>query len=356
MVLTIRKELNSNEPKVIVVGYSSKLKGGVTQVTGVLLQNFKNMELHPSLSCYRPKYKALALYLISVLKFGGKIIRNDRQWIIHLIIGSSGDAIRAVPYILLSKWRGLRICIQYHTDADHIFPMISSGFLCALVRNALSRVDIHSFLSRRLKIEFDKFFPNNYQSRIIPNAIGKKWIDAVVLPKEDRWRDIVFFGRWSWEKGVHDLVECMGKVKSDVCCEIYTNHIPPEVYKNCKIFPWVNELEVMDIMRTAKLVVLPSYAEAYPTVLLEAAACGTPFLASNIGGIPDIVEKSGGGRCYEVGNISILAEIIDEMLTDEPMWVEMSKNGKAWIATHAEDVIKKKWQDVYCMLEHAGTS
>jgi glycosyltransferase involved in cell wall biosynthesis len=98
-------------------------------------------------------------------------------------------------------------------------------------------------------------------------------------------------------------------------------------------------------------VILPSYAEAYPTVLLEAAACGTPFLASNIAGIPDIVEESGGGRVFEVGNVSMLAEVIDEILTDEVKWLEMSKNGKRWVKTLSEEKIKRQWLNVYNLLD-----
>ena len=107
----------------------------------------------------------------------------------------------------------------------------------------------------------------------------------------------------------------------------------------------------MNIMRTAKLVILPSYAEAYPMVLLEAAACGTPFLASDIAGIPDIVEESGGGRLSEVGNVTMLAKAVDEMLTDEVKWQEMSRNGKAWVRTLSEENIKKQWLDVFRLLD-----
>lgn len=42
--------------------------------------------------------------------------------------------------------------------------------------------------------------------------------------------------------------------------------------------------------RSADVIVLPSLSEGIPNVLLEAQACGTPFVASNVGGIPEIVD------------------------------------------------------------------
>lgn len=64
--------------------------------------------------------------------------------------------------------------------------------------------------------------------------------------------------------------------------------------------------------RAADLVVLPSRSEGVPNVLLEAAACGTPFVASSVGGIPEIAPPD---MLVEPGNAAALAERMSMFLT-----------------------------------------
>jgi glycosyltransferase involved in cell wall biosynthesis len=341
-------ETSKDEPRVIVVGYSPELRGGVTQVTRVLMQNFKEMELHPCLYCYSPKYKAGILYFYSILKFICKFVflKNKRPDIVLLIIGSTGDAVRVIPFIWLSYFLKMKLCAQYHKSGDVILAGIRRNFLQKFVMISLRKIGIHCFLSKRLKDSFEKLFPYKIESIVIPNALEKQWLAIEPLPLSNRFRDVVFFGRWSAEKGVQDLIQCMEQISGSVSCEIYSNHVPKENFRNCKVFPWVGESEVIAIMRTAKLLVLPSYAEAYPTVLLEAAACGTPFIASDLAGILDITEQSGAGTIFEMGNVNELQKKIGKILNNKTQWEGMSKKGKLWVQYLSADNIRKQWLEV----------
>lgn len=341
--------LTNLKQKIIVVGYAPDIAGGMTHVTRVLMKSFDSMELHPYKVCYYPAYKAVYGYLLSILRFIKKVYFYSKKHniIVLLQIGSFRDSVRSIPYIWLSKLKGLKVCTQYHTSSEKILNERRSSLLGLLVNFALNKVDLHCFLSKSLRDRFGELYPYEFDSRIIPNPLEDKWISLPVLPKEERCRDIVFLGRWCQEKGVDDLVKCMAEVKGNMTCEFYTDHVPFQQPKNCKMFPWATESEVMDIIRTAKLVVLPSYAEAYPTVLLEAAACGTPFLASDVGGIPDIVRESRSGVGFEAGKTSLLAEAVDAMFNNDVKWCEMSRNGKAWVKTLSEERIKAMWLDTF---------
>ncbi|GMW01925.1 MAG: glycosyl transferase [Candidatus Hydrogenedentota bacterium] len=67
----------------------------------------------------------------------------------------------------------------------------------------------------------------------------------------------------------------------------------------------------------ADVVVLPSDMEAFPMVLLEAAAWGRPVIATRVGGIPEIVEDEGNGLLVNPGDATALRAAMARMMNGE---------------------------------------
>jgi len=68
------------------------------------------------------------------------------------------------------------------------------------------------------------------------------------------------------------------------------------VSQRVKLLGSVDHAQLPALMSHAKLLALPSYNEGVPNVVLEAMACGTPVLATNVGGIPEVVDESICGK------------------------------------------------------------
>jgi glycosyltransferase involved in cell wall biosynthesis len=104
---------------------------------------------------------------------------------------------------------------------------------------------------------------------------------------------------------------------------------------------------VRTLMQLAKLFVLPSTEEAQGVVLLEALACGTPVVASKVGGIPEVI-TSDVGILVPCANSGALSEAIVSILSDNARWLNMSEQAR----TRAENLyswkrIARQWISVY---------
>jgi glycosyltransferase involved in cell wall biosynthesis len=336
--------------KVLIVGYSREMLGGVTTVTNVMLANMPQLELHAALRWYGPRMRVLAFFIYSISTFLWRLLVAAPR-VVQVIIASRGDAVRMLPYIILAKLRGCKVCLHFHKNREAIFAQLP-GAIGRLALATWKRVDGYCFLSNRLRAEYDGDFEQSKPCVVIPSGITADWLREDVPNRTDRARDLVFLGRWTPEKGIDVLLAVMKSldIGAPVRCDIFSDHCPPENPENCVCHPWLAESEVKQVLREARLVLLPSRAEAFPTVLLEAAACGTPFVASKVAGVPDMAEQSSAGLLHEIGDADEMRKAIERLLTDEALWHECSRNGQRWAKTLEVSRIVPQWHRFYARL------
>jgi starch synthase len=69
---------------------------------------------------------------------------------------------------------------------------------------------------------------------------------------------------------------------------------------------------------------------------MEALACGLPVVATNVGGIPDIVECSKTGILVDRGNVQALAEALVSVLQDSDLRARMGEAAHEFARTHLD--------------------
>ncbi len=126
-----------------------------------------------------------------------------------------------------------------------------------------------------------------------------------------------YIGRLSHEKGVFNFVESIpliheydfviigdGSLRSNITEYIIENNLSDKV----KFTDWIPHDQLPDYLNKLKLLVLPSYTEGLPNIMLEAMACGTPVLATSVGAIPDVIKDGETGFLLENNSPECIAE------------------------------------------------
>ena len=177
--------------------------------------------------------------------------------------------------------------------------------------------------------------------------------------KKNNLFNVLLASRMVWEKGVKEFIEAYkiinkkklninfilaGGVDKDSPSAInieYLKKLNSHKYKN---FKWIGfQKNIKKTINSCNLIVLPSYHEGAPKVLLEAAACGKPIIASNINGCREIVTNNYNGFLIPIKNSNLLANKIEILFSNKKLCEKMGRNSliKAKKSFNVEKVIQQ---------------
>ena len=91
---------------------------------------------------------------------------------------------------------------------------------------------------------------------------------------------------------------------------------------------WVANTELPPYYRAAAVSVIPSLEEGFGIPAAEAMGCETPVVASDAGGLPEVVEHGVTGLIVPRGDSSALAEAIGSLLADPERRTRMGRAGR----------------------------
>jgi len=160
---------------------------------------------------------------------------------------------------------------------------------------------------------------------------------------------ILYVGHFGLRKGIFFLIRAMKILKSEVpdshlvCiggvpdwlgAEDYWGLLRREIERNdvaerVTLMDRVRNVDLPAYYRSARVFALPSYYETISKVTMEAMACGVPVIATNTGGIPEVVEDGTTGILVPYASVEALASALSTLLMDEGMSRRMGTMGRA---------------------------
>lgn len=160
----------------------------------------------------------------------------------------------------------------------------------------------------------------------------------------------LYFGRFSTEKGVETLLNVCIKTSQINYVFAGTGPLEEELNRldNVTNVGFVRGIALQNLIRQAQFSLYPSqWYENCPFSVMESQIYGTPVVATNIGGIPELIEDKVTGELFETGNQSHLEEKIIRLWNQPELCLKYSENCKNIKFDTTEEYCGKMISDIY---------
>ncbi|WP_424358764.1 glycosyltransferase family 4 protein [Methanocella sp. MCL-LM] len=154
---------------------------------------------------------------------------------------------------------------------------------------------------------------------------------------------IGYVGRLSREKGILNFIEAVARILQNndqlkfiiigdgpLKKEVSEYSIKYQLFNKVEFCGWVDHKLLPEYLNKMKLLVLPSYAEGLPNIVLESMGCGTPVLGANVGGVPDVVIDGKTGYILKENTPDCIADSILEIFQSNSIEL-LSDNARSYI-------------------------
>jgi glycosyltransferase involved in cell wall biosynthesis len=271
-----------------------------------------------------------------------KKIDTVKPDVIHISSSASFALFKDILLLRIAAKRKIPVITHFHFGRIPQLDVSKNWewqLLCSVIRKSKMAIVIDDKSYQTLLRAGFKNIKN------VPNPISIE-LEAMIRSQLDyvserRKGSVVFVGHVERNKGVFELVEACSILKINELLIVgpYEIGIKNELLKLSrkrdngswlKFYGSLNESDVLNHLRNASMMVLPSYTEGFPIVVTEAMSMGCPVIATDVGAISemlDIKSDHSCGICVSPKNIEELSSALLTLMNDPEKAKEMGLNG-----------------------------
>ncbi len=169
-------------------------------------------------------------------------------------------------------------------------------------------------------------------------------------------KNLIFVGRLAGIKGVPLLLEAMRRLQPKhpelrltligdgperAALEAQTQAFG--IADRVTFTGYLGQSDVAQHLKTSDVLVLPSFAEGVPVVLMEAMAARIPVIASRVAGVQELVEDKVSGYTLPPGDVDALSDALDRLLSDPALCANMGQAGRAKVEAEFDVAHEAAW-------------
>lgn len=283
---------------------------------------------------------------------------NNKNTIAHIHMASRWSFKRKSLLIKILKFRKIPIILHLHGAEFHIFfEKESSTDIKRKITDIFLACDEVIALSNSWAKWIKKNI-NHPSINMIYNG-SKDYLlkDDLVSKRENI---LLFMGRIGERKGIFDLIESLNTLNTKLYNfkliiagdgEITKAKELVNKYKLAEkiiFMGWIGEEQKTELLNKSKIFILPSYNEGMPIGILEAMSARLPVISTYVGGIPETVLESETGFLFQAGDKETLEKQILQILTNEDLCDNFSKNTRErYLNNFSLDIVCKQLNNLY---------
>ncbi len=282
-------------------------------------KRYKNVIVHNV--PYLKKFRGMS-YLINAYKIGKDIIKKEEIDLIHSHYafpqGCVGGLLRnkfSIPHIL--TLHGSDALILKNTTIGKYFFKYS-------VKNSDKIICVSNYIKNQLN---DKI---KDKAVVIYNGINR---EHLYYESDDNFG--LFVGAFVPQKGVDILIKAIEDIDFNFKLigdgKLYKkieNYIVNNKLTHIQLLGKKSFNETASFMRKCSFLIVPSRSEGFGLVAVEAMACSKPVIASDVGGLKEVVIDGYNGLLFKKEDIIDLKEKIQKLIDDKDLRKTLGKNGE----------------------------
>ena len=292
-----------------------------------------------------------------------RILKEEKFDVVH---GHHAFVPTSLLSISLAKRLNVPTVLTNHTISfgysSCVWTPISYSFLFPY-RRYMSKADKIIAVSNAAA-DFIKRFVDERKVLVVPNPVDDTFFrdgfcKKTLNEKEDP--TILYVGRLSHRKGLHVLMLAMkhvvekvpdarllivGKGYTGRFVELLARALGLE--KNVKLLDLTYPQQLLWLYKMSDVFVLPSiYGESFGIVLLEAMASGVPVVATDVGGVSEVITDNHTGLLVKRGNSKELANAILKVLNSPNLSQKLVRKARKEVMRYRSHIIAKKIESIY---------
>ena len=332
-----------------------KGKGGVASVLNEYSKIFPKATFI-STTASNGSLKNIIVLIIAIIKLPF-ILTFNRSAIVHIHGASYNSFFRKHLFFKIISFFGNKVIYHIHGAEFHEFYKNASKKGKHKIAYLINNVACVICLSPEWKIFFEEnFHPNKI--KIIPNIV-----EEPIVTKENSGNEFsfLFLGHVSERKGIWLLLEALEALKDELLLGKFTFYIggngevdllkkiikEKKLESIVKFIGWVTAENKKEYLNKANAYILPSYNEGLPISILEAMTYSLPIIATNVGGIPQVVVNRVNGLLIEPGNLNELKKAIKFAIENQEVFKSYGKESLKLVETHLPKNVKKELEQLY---------